>query len=588
MYGVQMLNQTFGKSKNLKMNNLFKILLVFLPLCEMWAQPVTPNMQLQESFKELPQEKVFVHYNSSLLMPGTQFYYKVYVLNTAENKLSELSKVAYVALIDKSGEEVFKHKIYLENGVGASDFFIPNSVNSGHYKLVAYTQWMQNGGVKNSFRADLLSINPYQNEQDIIDTDKEISAGNLKDNNSDEFLSLSVPKTTYEKREKINLEIINTEKITGNFSVSVNKLAEFEVPEKPTSANYGRNYEIDNKSTSEYFIPELRGELLMGSISPRPINSNRKPQVALSINGNQQIFRTSVVNNAGEFFLNLDEKFDGETALLQVLKDEDSEYKIQLREKEKINTSALDFKDYKISAEATDEILQRSIHHQIENAYFEVRADSLAVAEIENKELYPGESQLYVLDNYTRFKTLEETFVEIIYLARIRKGEHGEPEFRVSGIENSLDYGLPPLLLVDNVLVEDHSHFINYPSEKVESVEVFRNNFYLGPMVAQGLIRVKTLEGDYVESLDKLTEIKIKSPQLNKNYSFQNYNQLEKFNRIPDFRYQLFWLPQIELEEKNKSIEFFTSDVKGTFEISLEGFTRDGEPVSLKKQFEVK
>lgn len=577
------------------MSNLFKMLLVFFPFWGMFAQPVTTNMQLQESFKELPQEKVFVHFNSSLLMPGTQLYYKVYVLNTTENKLSELSKVAYVVLLNKDGKEVFKHKIYLKNGVGASDFFIPNLVNSGHYKLVAYTQWMQNEGVKNSFRANLLSINPYQNEQDIIDTEKENISFNFEDvssENSGELLSLSLAENTYGKREKVSLEILNAEKVSGNFSVSVNKLTSFEIPEKPTSINFDSNYKTEQRQGSEFYIPELRGELLMGNISPLPGHSSRKPFIALSISGDMPLFKTSVVNNRGEFYFNLDEKFDTEEAYFQVLenensKNENSNYEIKLKEKTKISTSAFDFPDYKISGEANEEILQRSIHHQIENAYFEAKADSLPVITAKDKEIYPGDSQLYILDNYTRFKTLKETFVEIIYLARIRKDAQGEPGFRVSGIQNSLDYGLQPLLLVDDVLVEDHAQFINYPSEKVESIEIFRNNFYLGPMVAQGLIRVKTFEKDYVETIDKLTETKIKPPQLHKNYIFQNYSNRDKFNRIPDFRYQLFWMPQIELEEKNKVIEFFTSDVTGTFEISLEGYTKDGDPTSLKKRFEV-
>jgi len=246
------------------------------------------------------------------------------------------------------------------------------------------------------------------------------------------------------------------------------------------------------------------------------------------------------------------------------------------------------FKDFKISAKANEEILQRSVHHQIENAYFEAKLDSLStVIASKNENLYPGDSQFYLLDNYTRFESLEETFVEIIAFARIRKNENDQPEFRVNTVSNSLDYNLPPLLLVDNVLVKDHSHFMNYPSEKIESIEVFRNNFYLGPIVAQGIIKVETLKGDYVETLEDLTEIRIESPKPAKNYTFQTYSEPDKFERIPDFRYQLFWQPNIELQDLEKEIEFYTSDVIGTFQISIEGFTENGDPVSLKEEFKV-
>jgi hypothetical protein len=44
----------------------------------------------------------------------------------------------------------------------------------------------------------------------------------------------------------------------------------------------------------------------------------------------------------------------------------------------------------------------------------------------------------------------------------------------------------------------------------------------------------------------------------------------------------------VSLENQETTITFFTSDVSGIFEISLEGFTNGGTPVSLRETFEVK
>ena len=54
-------------------------------------------------------------------------------------------------------------------------------------------------------------------------------------------------------------------------------------------------------------------------------------------------------------------------------------------------------------------------------------------------------------------------------------------------------------------------------------------------------------------------------------------------SHIPDYRYQLLWKPDLNLNEGEMSIEFFTSDITGDFEISLEGYTNNGIPVSLRK-----
>ena len=72
-------------------------------------------------------------------------------------------------------------------------------------------------------------------------------------------------------------------------------------------------------------------------------------------------------------------------------------------------------------------------------------------------------------------------------------------------------------------------------------------------------------------------------PLRNKNYFKQVYAEDDKFNRIPDFRSQLLWEPNFNLNKNEDTIFFFTSDNNGDYEISLEGFTNDGQPVSLRE-----
>jgi len=66
------------------------------------------------------------------------------------------------------------------------------------------------------------------------------------------------------------------------------------------------------------------------------------------------------------------------------------------------------------------------------------------------------------------------------------------------------------------------------------------------------------------------------------------YGSDNKFNRIPDYRNQLLWIPNFKLDRQEKIIKFFTSDNKGVYEICLEGFTNDGKPVSLKQNITIK
>ncbi|WP_348797951.1 hypothetical protein [Flavobacterium adhaerens] len=70
-------------------------------------------------------------------------------------------------------------------------------------------------------------------------------------------------------------------------------------------------------------------------------------------------------------------------------------------------------------------------------------------------------------------------------------------------------------------------------------------------------------------------------------YFTPDYKDKSKNERIPDYRYQLLWIPQLNLPETKTPLSFYTSDVTGKFEINIEGFTENGIPISLTDTFEV-
>jgi hypothetical protein len=83
---------------------------------------------------------------------------------------------------------------------------------------------------------------------------------------------------------------------------------------------------------------------------------------------------------------------------------------------------------------------------------------------------------------------------------------------------------------------------------------------------------------------------KIKSPILGKYFYQPNYSTDKSIlKRIPDYRTQLLWEPQINIEDQNSiKLDFYTSDVTGVFEIVVLGYVKDGEKVIIKKYIEVK
>jgi len=84
-------------------------------------------------------EKVFAHTDKGFYLAGEIVWFKLYVVNGDDNKPINLSKVAYVEIMDKDQKSVLQGKIALDSGTGNGSLYIPLSFNTGVYKLRAYT-----------------------------------------------------------------------------------------------------------------------------------------------------------------------------------------------------------------------------------------------------------------------------------------------------------------------------------------------------------------------------------------------------------------------------------------------------------------
>ena len=100
-------------------------------------------------------EKVYAQTNHVFFKPGEELFYKVSVVNAQNNAPSFLSKIVSVEIIDPSGIVVNKRKLQVLNGYAKGNFYFPEDVKGGIYKLRVYTNYMQNEVGKNYFEKEL-------------------------------------------------------------------------------------------------------------------------------------------------------------------------------------------------------------------------------------------------------------------------------------------------------------------------------------------------------------------------------------------------------------------------------------------------
>ena len=111
------------------------IIILLLTISNTFSQEI-----LKSSINSRNKENIYLHINSNFLISGEEILYSLYCLQE-NNKLSKLSKIAYVELIDKNNKSITKQKIRLKNGKGNGLLFLNANLKSGTYKLISYTNW---------------------------------------------------------------------------------------------------------------------------------------------------------------------------------------------------------------------------------------------------------------------------------------------------------------------------------------------------------------------------------------------------------------------------------------------------------------
>lgn len=113
------------------------------------------------------QEKLFMHVDRTFYLAGDILWCKLYVVDASSHQPLDLSKVAYVEVLDANNTAVIQSKIALDKGNGNGSISLPVTTPSGNYKIRAYTNWMKNTG-PDYFFEKLITIVNTQKRIDIV------------------------------------------------------------------------------------------------------------------------------------------------------------------------------------------------------------------------------------------------------------------------------------------------------------------------------------------------------------------------------------------------------------------------------------
>lgn len=588
---MRRLHFIFIKYKTIILDRLKPLLLIFLTISFQqisFAQKTNSINELNQIDKTL-NESLYISTNTNSYLTGETLLYKVFCIDKLTNKASKYSKIIYLQLIDSNRKTIFTHKLFLENGTANSDFFIPTTLETGNYKLIGYTNWMLNKKASEYCNIDLYIVNPYKEKVTNTISQKESNSSEIITN---ENISFDLKSKTYSNRDLIKFKINTSsdEFSKGNYSLSIKKSDGFLSQNK---ANF-KELQINNSNTdsdteihnTQFILPELRGEIISGKITSTTSDIKNK-KIAFSIIGKNYLLKLAKTDSEGKFIFNLEKSNSGSNIVVQIIENNKQDYTIEIDKPKDIDFSNLTFPTLQFNSESNKNISERLVSSQIENAYYNIKKDSI-LASKDTIPFYNNLSKEYKLDAYTRFPTVAETITEVINGTYFTKNKNNYAIY-VYDYDPNYESALPALIMVDGLIIEDLNELFAYNSKNIYKINVVKDIYYYGAKSFNGLVAFTTKNGDYDTKLKGSFIIRpeLLRPQSKKEYFQPDYTNNQN-TRIPDYRHQLLWIPQVDLDNPDSQIKFYASDVTGKFEITLEGFSANGKPVFIKEIIDIK
>ncbi|MEQ8469656.1 MAG: hypothetical protein RIC35_00645 [Marinoscillum sp.] len=360
--------------------------------------------------------------------------------------------------------------------------------------------------------------------------------------------------------------------------------------ENPNNADIGLSAEwrgtkyVDQSSFIKY-LPEVRGELISGKINGS-FDEKAETIVTFSTIGQNYQLRTAAPDSEGSFVLQIDPIVGEHLSYLAILNG-DSATSLEMESPFLKEYPDFEYVAVNIDSATAVELAERSVRNQIQNAYYEF--DPQEDDEVDLTPEQFGEfSRHYVLDDYNRFPKMHEHFIEFIPEVVARQNS-SRSKIKVLS-RYLLPYDLDPLILVDGVPTTAE-RILSFSPYKVKSIGVINNRIFNGPLIADGLVSFHTFQGDLhtFNPGDNGLKFTHQGVEPKRDYSFPTYESKDRTsNRLPDFRDQLYWNPEVTIApEQPYLLEFYTSDTEGIFEILVEGIDSKGQPFVFKKLIEV-
>jgi hypothetical protein len=342
------------------------------------------------------------------------------------------------------------------------------------------------------------------------------------------------------------------------------------------------------------FPPEYHGAILSGRIVDALTGAPEKKsvQVYLSVPGTRTQFTSAYSDDEGRVRLELKDFYGGQEIVVQTNPNKDSTYRVEIT-----NPFSTDFTTdrplppFGLATADSASLADRDVDMQVLNRYVGERLKRFHLPAIDTSVFYYKADHSYLLDDYTRFTTMEEVMREYVTLMLVQRyrGHYHLPLFDLT---YNQFFMVDPLILLDGVPVFNIDSLMILDPLKVRKLETVQRTYFMGGLWFDGIMNWTTYKGDlggYI--LDpRATVVDYEGLALEREFYNPGYATAEAVaSPMPDFRNVLYWSPTVHLNGAGGgALDFYTSDIPGQYIVVAEGLLPDGMAGTGITRFEVK
>ncbi len=540
-------------------------------------------------------ERTYITTDKECYVAGDNVWCSVYCFDITSGKrlLSNFSSIAYLELHSPKGV-VFISKVTLLGGRGGGTIVLPSSLPTGNYALIAYTKQNRN---EEGFQPEVKNLTIFN----VFSTDR-LDNVIINEGVTNTFQNKGVEP----KNSGLSLSLPSEVSISSPFKIKLHNEAGEEVSCNVSIYHYDSLSFVSNTTMSDFFnkegfnkkgivsqtlIPDYEGEVIRFKV--KKIQGGEDERFS-----NSELFVSSNDLNANIYCSKIEEEGNvniftgniyGKKDVICEFFPSDTSFPLEIEE---VSPFLMKYEGsippLTIDSSIKERLEKRATMMQIERRFGGDTLYTLIPKKTTN--LLSENYKKYPLDNYTRFSSIEETFVEIIAGVRIKR-ESNRVDFQVL----IQPFILPAyystgsaLMLLDGVPIFNHRKLLDYDPLLLKEIIVYSEPYIIGNNKYEGVICFNTYRGNLPSfKFENNTKVLQLDGALIP-YSFTGEKIFNKKN-YPDYRQTIYWHPSITIPRKESlEIECYTPMYRGNFIIIVEGVTVSGEPIHYQSSFKVR